>query len=237
MNSSQRSIVWFLAASFNKAVKFSYIYIYIYIYIFRNTKLPLHLNHLGQDAYNLGQVAYIYVSTINIIGSDSGLSPVQHQSNKWTNVGILLIGTLGIAIQWNFTRNEYIFIQEKAFENVVCIMASISSRPQCVSRQTCSHFSNTQWFSAKCSPLTPITGQRGRNTGPRFNIKMSSYQYRKSHCGDKTVVRSSYLHNGISYTGKMSSLYWIGAQMSCENRTISKIPQCSKYPAMHHFVK
>ena len=35
--------------------------------------------------------------------------------------------------------------------------------------------------------------------GPWFNIKMSSYQYRKSHCGDKTVVRSSYLHNGISY--------------------------------------
>ena len=47
--------------------------------------------------------------------------------------------------------------------------------------------------------------------GPWFNIKMSSYQYRKSHCGDKTVVRSSYLHNGISYTGKMSSLYWIVA--------------------------
>ena len=23
----------------------------------------------------------------------------------------------------------------------------------------------------------------------RFNIKMPSYQYRKSHCGDKTVVR------------------------------------------------
>ena len=41
---------------------------------------------------------------------------------------------------------------------------------------------------------------------------MPSYQYRKSHCGDKTVVRSSYLHNGISYTGKMSSLYWIRAQ-------------------------
>ena len=48
--------------------------------------------------------------------------------------------------------------------------------------------------------------------GPWFNIKMSSYQYRKSHCGDKTVVRSSYLHNGISYTGKMTSLYWFGPQ-------------------------
>ena len=49
--------------------------------------------------------------------------------------------------------------------------------------------------------------------GPRFNIKMTSYQYMKSHCGDKTVVRSSYLHNGISYTGKMSSLYWIGSKI------------------------
>ena len=39
---------------------------------------------------------------------------------------------------------------------------------------------------------------------------MLSYQYRKSHCGDKTVVRSSNLHNGISYTGKTTSLYWIG---------------------------
>ena len=47
--------------------------------------------------------------------------------------------------------------------------------------------------------------------GPRFNIKIPSSQYRKSHCGDKTLVRSSYLHNGISYTGKTTSLYWIRA--------------------------
>ena len=37
---------------------------------------------------------------------------------------------------------------------------------------------------------------------------MMSYQYRKSDCGDQTVVRSSDLHNGISYTGKIASLYW-----------------------------
>ena len=43
--------------------------------------------------------------------------------------------------------------------------------------------------------------------GPRFNIKMTSYQYRKSHCGDKMILWPSYLHNGISYTGKMTSLY------------------------------
>ena len=47
--------------------------------------------------------------------------------------------------------------------------------------------------------------------GPWFNTKMLSYQYRKSHCGNKTVERSSHLHNEISYTGEMSSLYWIGA--------------------------
>ena len=50
--------------------------------------------------------------------------------------------------------------------------------------------------------------------GPWFNIKIVSYQYRKSHCGDKTILRPSYLHNGISYTGKMISLYWIRPQIS-----------------------
>ena len=35
--------------------------------------------------------------------------------------------------QWNFKHNSYIFIQENAFENVVCEMAAIFSRPQCVS--------------------------------------------------------------------------------------------------------
>ena len=56
--------------------------------------------------------------------------------------------------------------------------------------------------------ITKFMGPTWGPPGPWFNIKMSSYQYRKSHCGDKTVVRSSYLHNGISYTGKMASLYW-----------------------------
>ena len=48
--------------------------------------------------------------------------------------------------------------------------------------------------------------------GAWFNIKMSSYQYRTSHCGDKTIVGSFYLHKGISYTSKMASLYWISSQ-------------------------
>ena len=71
--------------------------------------------------------------------------------------------------------------------------------------------------SSRITSLTP------EESGTWFNIKMSSYQYRKSHCGDKTVVRSSYLHNGISYTDKMSSLYWIGALI------ISRRPKICTY--------
>ena len=42
-----------------------------------------------------------------------------------------------------------------------------------------------------------------------IQYKISSHQYKKSLCGDKTIVivRSSYLHNVISYTGKITSLY------------------------------
>ena len=35
------------------------------------------------------------------------------------------------------------------------------------------------------------------------------YRYRKSHCGDKIILRRFYLHNGISYTCNTTSLYWI----------------------------
>ena len=63
-----------------------------------------------------------------------------------------------------------------------------------------------------------MKGRQITEPGPRFNIKMSSYQYRKSHCGDKTILRPSYLHNEISYTGKMTSLYWIKAQFVEESQ-------------------
>ena len=45
-------------------------------------------------------------------------------------------------------------------------------------------------------------------SGPWFNIKMSSYQHRKFNCGDEAVVKLSYHHKGISYTGNTTSLYW-----------------------------
>ena len=50
-------------------------------------------------------------------------------------------------------------------------------------------------------------------SGRWFNINISSYQYKKSHYGDKTIVRSSYLHNGISFTGKATPSFQIRAQL------------------------
>ena len=47
---------------------------------------------------------------------------------------------------------------------------------------------------------------------PWFNIKVASYQYRKSHCGDNIMT---YLLNRISYTGKVTSLYWVRALEYC----------------------
>ena len=69
---------------------------------------------------------------------------------------------------------------------------------------------------------------------------MPSYQYRKSHCGNKTILRPSYLHNGISYTGKTTCLYWIGAQIISIYSKILKLPRqrtylclCSGYGSLH----
>ena len=63
--------------------------------------------------------------------SDNGLSPRRRQAIIWTNAGILLIGPLGTNFS-NLNRNSNILIKENAIENVVCEMASILSRPQCV---------------------------------------------------------------------------------------------------------
>ena len=83
-------------------------------------------------------------------------------------------------------------------------------------------FSNALSFKENCNILIEIsldfaTENQFREwsgleeTGLWFNIKMPSYQYRKSHYEDKTILRPSYLHSGISYTGKMTYLYWISA--------------------------
>ena len=89
----------------------------------------------------------------------------------------------------------------------------------------------------------PILGKRvfllRRRPGGWFNIKMPSYQYRKSHCGDKTILRPSYLHNGISYTSKMASLYWIRALVLVEYSSLRtrRVDIMSNLAWQGHFIK
>ena len=95
------------------------------------------------------------------------------------------------------------------------------ARPQWVktsrSEENDRYFANDRFKHTYFKEKFPISIQIAMNfvpngsPGPWFNTKMTSHQYRKSHGGDKMILRPSYLHNGISYTGLMPSLYWIGA--------------------------
>ena len=96
-----------------------------------------------------GRVTHICVSNLTIIGSDNGLSPDRRQAIIWTNSGILLTGPLGTNFSEILIQNSKSFIQENAFESVVCEMAAILSRPQCVNSKPYVSF---QWRASYKSP-------------------------------------------------------------------------------------
>ena len=82
------------------------------------------------------QVTHICVSKLTIIASDNGLSPGRRQAIIWKKCWNIVNSKLRNKIQWNLKQNSYIFIQENAFESVVCEKAAILSRPQCVNQPT-----------------------------------------------------------------------------------------------------
>ena len=79
-----------------------------------------------------GRVTHICVNKLTIIGSDDGLSPGRRQAIIWTNAGILLIGPLGTNFSEIIVGIQTFSFRKNALENVVCVIASISSRPQWV---------------------------------------------------------------------------------------------------------
>ena len=98
-----------------------------------NTMLGMiYLNSLKpSDAYIY---IYIYIACVGKLG---------HHCFRWwfvactapshyLNTGLLLIRLVWRMneFQWNFNRNLSIVIEENAFENVVCKMLSVLSRPQ-----------------------------------------------------------------------------------------------------------
>ena len=61
----------------------------------------------------------------------TGLSPGRREAIIWTNTGILLIDPQGTNFSEIFIEIYTFFIQENAFENIVCETAAILSRPKC----------------------------------------------------------------------------------------------------------
>ena len=90
----------------------------------RHQAICKHITHWGQ-------MTHICVDKLTIIGSDNGLAPRRRQAIIWTSSWNIANWTLANKLQRHFYWNSNIFIQENAFENVVCQMAAILSRPQC----------------------------------------------------------------------------------------------------------
>ena len=104
------------------------------IFIKQSVKEPFpakQLQYAFSPLTQWGRVTHICVCNLSIIGSDNRLSPGRHQAITCTNAGIMLTGPLWIKT-WHFNLNLYIFIQENAFEYIVCEMAAIFSQLQCV---------------------------------------------------------------------------------------------------------
>ena len=96
-------------------------------------------------------MTHICVSKLTIIGSDNAWSAPSHYLNQCWNI---VNSDLRNKLQWNPRRNSFFFILENTFENVVCDMASIWSRPQWVKVRVSMSTSNRKkmmWFFYLCS--------------------------------------------------------------------------------------
>ena len=129
----------------------------------------------------------------------------------------------GHSVCWWNENNEYVYCQSQGWipSGSGGKWAACSSNARAIEFKFLIWCSIVQSVCMRAFRLLACLRRPASNPGTRFNIKMTSYQYRKSHCGDKTILRPSYLHNGISYTGKMTSLYWIGALVSSEEDLLS----------------
>ena len=136
----------------------------------------------------------------------------------WTNLEILLIRPLGT----NFSEISF-EIHTFSFKKMHLKMSFGKWQPflYFIYASMFSNIIHLHWYARGWLHGVHLQPQSPKRPWPRFNIKLTSYQNRKSHCGDKTILRPSYLHNGISYTGKMTSLYWIRAHILINHKSIN----------------
>ena len=107
-----------------------------------------------------GRVTHICVGNLTITWS----APSHYLNQCWDIVN----WTLRNKLQWNFNRYSNIFSQENAFENVVCEMASILSRLQCLNPERHSHdisvVDHYENWSTKSYSLSLVAQEAGKKT-------------------------------------------------------------------------
>ena len=108
-------------------------------------------------------------SKVNIGPCNVLLSPVWRQAINSTNVELLLIEWFVNNFQWNVNQNN-IFLQEKAFSNVVCKMSMILYQPQ---YGKYSPVFNVSWTSARCLHMLAQSSSHSNLTN--YHNRLRSY--------------------------------------------------------------
>ena len=91
---------------------------------------------------------------------------------------IIVNWTLRNTLQWNLNRNSNIFIQENAFESVVCETVAILSRPQCVKAKPRQGSKRALQVSAPCI----FWSRRFSSLCPQSFYPLTMFGYRQSQC-------------------------------------------------------
>ena len=112
-------------------------------------------------------------------------------------------------IHWNL----YIYLQ-KLLEAICWYKTGWSGTWKALHKFT--NIESIKWSVGNSTSINPVTWQPllGWLFWYLIQYKALIIPYRKSLCGDKVTTRASYLHNGISCTGKITFLYWIIPKVS-----------------------
>ena len=112
-----------------------------------------HLANIYMLIFLHGNCCIFIKNSLIFISKDlfNSLRPSDAYMHYLNQCWIIVNWTLRNKLQWSINQNSNIFIQENAFESVVCETATILSRPQCVKKigpeQVASHYLNQCWLN------------------------------------------------------------------------------------------
>ena len=192
------------------------------------------------------RVTHICVSRITNIGSDNGLSPGRRQAIIWTNVGILLIRTLGT----NFSEilSE---IHTFSFKKMHLKMSSAKWRPFCLGLNVLTNLNYRRKPPSNWSPgptipatlcwhfmMTSSHGNGFRVTGPLWRESVGQRWIPLTKASDKDHCVSIYLRLKKQPLSKQSSRRWFETS-SCTlwHHCIALVMRWKHFPHYWPFVR